>query len=291
LLDYILTDSDYEDIGRCTAPLIPLADGSYGSFQISPMKYRLNARTESGLFTEGKAFTIDDSKLSEGAHHHFVNAMDAFQKFTNISPWDIPGARRYLIAYVFSSESSTEGQLNDIITRPDLMQWIGRFWEWAVRKEQDGVVSAMKDLWLIPLSGGRLRKLSQRQPALDISSRSEIAQLFNEIISSSRTASTDYPIYSGSLSQNASRFFRDWNLIVQCESFEELITWLGENPSFLNAASHKQRSQLVLQLGGMSAAAKYQNMSLSEKNRILPIVRILSELPLYHEAFTRGKER
>lgn len=291
LLDYILSDLDYEDIGRCTAPLIPLADGLYGSFQISPSKYRLNSRTESGLFTEYKAFTIDDSKLSDGAHHHFVTAMDAFQKFTNIAPWDIPGAHRYLNTYVFSSEGSMKGKLNDIITRPDLMEWIGHFWEWAVLKEQDGVVSAMKDFWLIPLFGGRLRKLSHSQPALDISSWSQIAQLFREIIFSPRTAFVDYPIYSGSLSQKVSRFFRGSKLIVQCENFEELVTWLGQNPSFLNTASHKQRSQLVLQLGGMSAAAKYQNMSSSEKTRILPVVQILSELPLYHEAFTRGKER
>jgi len=290
LLDYILTDRDYGDLERCTAPLIPLVDGSYGSFQRSSIEYRLNTGMEPKLFADCKAFSIDNSKLSNDTYRLFVNSIDYFQTFTNVWPWDIPGARWYLITYIFSTGSSKEEYPNDVVTRPGLTGWIDQFWKWAILKDRENIVSAVEDLWLVPLSGGRFRKLSQSRPALDISGRREVAQLFKEI-TSSPTATTNYPIYSGTLSQEVSDFFHHAGLIADCGRFEKLVTWLGNYPSFLETATKEQRSQLVFQLGRMSTAARYQTMSSIQKTRIQPMVQMLRNLPLYHEAFIGRQER
>jgi hypothetical protein len=287
LLTYILSDDAYEDVGKCEACLLPMLDTSYLNFKPLPKDIALRfsqSAEELELFRECKAFMVDNSKLSAGALCHFRDQMHLLQNFTNVSRWDLEGARWYCIGWVFRKEI-LQAPSSGTICRPEIIGWVDRFWTWAISHDRNTAVSALDGLWLLPLTGNRYQSLPPRDTILDVSKRGQAASLFRDILACS-TAASDYPIYTidETMSQENADFFREVNLISDCEKPENIVKWIALFPDFLEVASYQQRTKLV----GLLGALVTRRMTKAAKTCIQSL---LHKLPLFHHAFDREVER
>jgi len=290
LLDYILSDESYVDAAKCRAPLLPMMDGSYQDLRVSSVRYRFSRGSESSLFSECKAYLIDSSKLSPTSLHHFNNRMDRVQASTNVCNWDIAGAAWYCREYLFKCGSGRNA--GDTISRSDLAGWIDHFWSWAASKAQanpSALISAVADLWLVPLTGDRYRKVgTSSPPTLDISGTGNVAAIFRAVLKSSTLAVHSYPLYSGSgMSTATTAFLKSGSVTSDCENIHALIFWLSSISNFLDAINDEQRLKLLRHIGCLAQRGMYQLVK-KERDSLQVAMR---KLALFREAFSNLPSR
>ncbi|KAF8534251.1 hypothetical protein BDD12DRAFT_943100 [Trichophaea hybrida] len=279
LLDYILSDNTFQSIGKCQAPLLPIMDGTYRSFTCSGVRYRFSQKDEIQIFEDCKAYLIDRSKLSDQALHIFATGIKDLEKYTSISPWSLSGASWYCKEYVFKDEISRKVS-DDTIYRPDLsVEWMDRFWSWAILKHRQQVVTGLTGLWLLPLAGQRYYKIGSASKALGVFGSSRAAEVLRGILETSPEASRRYPVFTGhEMSLSTANSFQGMGIIMNCGSFEELVKWLALFPGFLSALGNEERTGIVNCLGNLAG----QGLPLSVKKRVAPLLR---KLPLFRDAF------
>jgi hypothetical protein len=282
LLDYVLSDGQYEDIGECEARLLPMLDGTFRPF--SPVHPRIRfAQSEEQLklFERCQAFMIDNSKLSSAALHQFTTRLHLLEQYTCLSPWDMPGARWYCCTWIFDGKTSRDHeQFIPEVGEVVIAEWVDRVWTWAISHNRTEAKSAFEHLWLLPLAGNRYRALPPDIPILDVSGDGQVATLFREILASSPTAVSKYPLYTVDkrISRTNTEFFREAEFIRHSEKIENIVTWLDSFPDFLDVASFAQRTLLVRILGELAV----KRISQDTKARIR---QLLSGLPLFHRVF------
>ncbi|KAA8910606.1 hypothetical protein FN846DRAFT_775017 [Sphaerosporella brunnea] len=290
LLDYILSDNDYEEIGDCCARLLPMLDGTFEAFQHRSgcIEVRFaRSQEELELFDQCNSWVIDNTKLSSDSLDHFKYQMALLERFTRVSRWDLEGAAFYCGSWVFPEEKKRcKGHFVNTIVRPELLEWVNRFWKWAVALDRKGAMLAFENLWLLPLTGNRLLKLPPTTITLDVSGSGQVAQLFRKILAYSSTVASDYYIYTTNetMSRTNTEFFREAKFIYDCEKLENLVLWLDSCPELLNFASHEQRTQLVDLMGILAV----KHIAQETKTRL---GKLLKGLPLFHPAFNREEKR
>ncbi|KAF8244236.1 hypothetical protein K440DRAFT_559411 [Wilcoxina mikolae CBS 423.85] len=286
LLDYILSDNEYQDIGKCQAPLLPIVDGTYRNFSYSSARYRFCQKDESQIFKDCTAYLIDRTKLSEQVSHRFATGMQSLQKHTNIAPWTLSGASWYCKEYVFKGEISRR-VTDDIIYRPDLsVEWMDRFWRWSLSKDPQWqeVVTDMTGLWLLPLAGQRYQKIGSTSKALNVSGTGRVAEAFRAILETSAVVSRHYPVFTGyGMSSGTLDFFQKMGIVMDCSNIEELVKWLALFLGFLGELQNDERAEILDRLG----AAGERVSKAAVRKRVKPL---LQKLPLFREAFGTGRE-
>jgi len=284
LLDYILSDNSYQSIGKCQAPLLPILDGTYRSFSFMGARYRFSQKDETLIFEDCKAYLIDTTKLSQKALHIFTTGIQSLQKYTSISPWSLSGASWYCQLFVFKDEISRRVS-DDTIYRPDIsVEWIDRFWNWAIAKDRQEVVTSLAGLWLLPLAGQRYHKIGSASKALGVFGPGHVAEVLRGILETSAEASRRYPVFIGHEKSPATvDFFRGMGIVMDCSSFEELVKWLTLFPGFLSELGNDERAGVVNCLGTLAG----QRLPQPVRKRVTPLLR---KLPLFRDAFGTGPE-
>jgi sacsin len=283
LLDYVLSDGLY-DIGECKARLLPMLDGTFRSFfPMLPKNRFAQSEEQLKLFEKCEAFMVDNSKLSSATLHHFTTRLDLLEQFTSLSPWDMEGARWYCCNWIFGGERSSDYGDSIYLPKGIEIEWVDRFWTWAISHNRMEAMSAFEGLWLLPLTGNRYQALPPSIPILDVSGHGQVASLFREILASCPTAVSKYPLYTVDemISRTNTEFFREANFIMDSEEIKCIVAWLALFPEFLDVASDAQRTRLVGILGELAVKR-------ISKDTKAEVRSSLSRLPLFHYAFDRG---
>jgi hypothetical protein len=290
LLDYILSDAAYKEIGQCEARLLPTLAGTYQAFKPldGSIKIRFAQSQEELELFHGpniNPLVIDKSKLSPDSLYHFNNRIDLLENFSSVSRWDLKGAEIYCRSSVFQDDLHREVPMATIV-RPGILGWVNRLWSWAVALDRKGAISAFEDLWLLPLGGNRYSKLPPKSIILDVSGHGPIAQIFRQILASYPTEALQYHIYTtnDTMSQENTEFFREAKFIYDCEELHNIVSWLVSWPGFLDVASYEQRTQLIDLMGDL-AVKRITNDTRAR------LKAFLKWLPLFHPAFNREQER
>lgn len=248
LLDYILSDGDYDDVGKCKAQLLPMMDGTYRNLGRGKITYRFSRDSESSLFTEMPSYTIDCSRLSPGTVSRFTQDMDLIRRSSNIGYWDLCGAR--LNCELMFSREIGESKAS-AVALPGFAQWLNRFWSWVISIAQQSPqeLDTLNELWLVPLTEDLCGKLKDRL-YLNISGSGPIANLF-------RSTTHSHPIirrlYSGSgISPEVTVFLNSKEIIMDCDEISALLRWLRLVPDFFDTIEDSHRIKLIECIGDLA---------------------------------------
>lgn len=270
LLDYILSDGDYDDIGKCKAQLLPMMDGTYRNFGREEIIYRFSRGNESSLFTDMPSYVIDCSKLSQSTVSRFTQDMDLIRRSSNVDYWDICGAR--LNCKLMFSRKMADPEA-DTIVLPDFTLWLNQFWSWVISidKQNPQELAMLDELWLVPLTECRYGKLKSRL-YLRISGPGPTASLFRSIIHSHPIKGSLFYSNSG-ISPKVTDFLDANNVVMDCGRVRPLLNWLRLVPDFLDAIGDSHRIELIECIGDLAKPCG---------NDVLQLVRLLT---LFRQAF------
>lgn len=248
-LDYIISDRSYGEIGRCSAPLLPMMNGTYCGFTRSKTgpRIRFNKANEADIFSQCSSFSIDSSKLSPKTLLQFTNEIDRLVSCTNIHYWDLEGAVWYAERYTFALNRDC---LDDIISINGLAEWVDKLWIWGITAYPGAFMAAAENLWLLPLCGDRFRKIhtSSKGLVLDISGHGDIASTLRPICQSSKIGAL-FPILSTGVSNQVLQELKYGGCIADCDVILDFISWLHQNPNFFESIDDASKSSLVRHIG------------------------------------------
>lgn len=109
LLKYILSDNDFRNIGLCKAPLIPVKDGSFESFDIAGRSgYPLiisRDDNEAQIFDQYPKM-VDISKMPTETTTAMRRSIAKFDSSTRVQMWQPDDAAWYYLEYIFEQESN-----------------------------------------------------------------------------------------------------------------------------------------------------------------------------------------
>lgn len=280
LLEYIISDRNYQHIGSCRAPLLPISNGKFRSFssQDGPKLYFPYTEDEAELFRESTTM-VDTKKLILGTKRQMVSDIKKLDHFTAISAWKVADAALYCKRNIFNT---IESKREDIITIPDFNRFVNLFWKWINSIENISQLSAdphlLEDLWLIPTLGNRYHKiLDGKSPILDISGRGFTGAFLQTTASSLfKRYGISYTLYAGDregFTRGTTDVLRTRHYIQNCEIFGCLVSWLVANSKdFVDRLDDTEKTILINRLSFLSRG-------LSNKND----AKILRKLSLFQE--------
>lgn len=284
LLEYILSDRNYQHIGSCRAPLLPMSNGKFRGFSNinpdGPKLYFPHTEDEAELFRESTTM-VDTKKLIPNTKQQMAFDIRKLDRFTAISIWRVADAALYCKKNIFNT---IESQHDDIITMPDFNGFVNLFWKWINSIENISQLSAnphlLEDLWLIPTLGNRYHKiLDGKSPILDISGRGFTgAFLQNTASSLFKRYGISYTLYAGDregFTRATTDVLRTRHYIQNCEIFSSLVSWLVANSKdFVDRLDDTEKTILINRLSFLS-----RGLSNNYKNG----AKILRKLSLFQE--------
>lgn len=258
LMDYVLSDEDFEDLHTCEAPLIPVADGTFQGFDIpaSNSGFLLLAQNEleEQLF-QGYQKAVSTSKLSEVALNRLRDNLPRIQRNTRIKAWTVESAARYCEIHKFPDVIDTTAVS---LYKADFAKFIDHFWVWisvVQAQSMDQVnISAVNDFWLLPIGNNRYQKLRSVSdfPVLDVSAKKGIGLFLEEttVHLSRRHAPEVMYLYSGSgFSEHATRCLQEFGLVKEYDDVYSLAKWLLVTMNvFTNRLNDSKKKDLIRHL-------------------------------------------
>lgn len=280
LLNYILSDNEFGEIGLCHAPLIPVMDETFESFKVpSGEGYSLflaRDDNESQLFSQ-ETRAVDTSQLVSETVYMMRQYIDEFHRHTRIKMWTISDAARYCQQHIFNSIGSED---TDIISEQGLGGFVDEFWNWIRRKYQhtdSSALSPLHSLWLIPLMNGDYYRVRGAVPVLDVSDMKGIgAFLWKTADSQGLTRCT---LYTGTTSsQQTKEYLRGCGFIKDYQEIVPLMQWLDANSSvFIDQFSTPEKNLLLRYLHDLARDCIGKQRTKSMKDTI-------SKLRVFREA-------
>lgn len=292
VVEMILVDENCEDIGKCLGPLLPLKDGSYGTFEkTGTSEYKLaTTKEEVGLFSQSTDLsTVDHDKLSKQSNEQLSRLIDQLCKYTSIRRWELKDAAKYCGTYLCASLDRSQGVVE--IADPEQQNWIRNMWEWVAEKassdySSQDLIKDFRGLHILPLQKQKYRIIDSHQwTTLDISGHTAFAKVLSKTVITPKSPS--YPLSSASgLSSKATQFLHACGLLTKCDDVVPLLTWLcqAHECGFFGVLSESQRSELVRELGQLFMRAG--------RGHVLESMKALCrQLPLFHKANDRITEQ
>lgn len=261
LLQYILSDGDFHDIGLCTAPLVPLMDNTYTSFDIPVPHVRsvFLARDddETKLFARYKKM-VDTKRIPPKTTKLMRKHFFKLQRFSKIAAWELDDVARYCQKYVFNKLTSTH---DDIIQNDNLASFINQLWKWISQncKNLSSVAdSSLKDLFLLPLTDGEYRRLGGGIPVLDVSGNRGIGAFLKTTASShSQLHGRRFRLFTGDgFLPCVGDSLRKYGFVKDYEDIIPLMAWLTANrDSFVKVLSKSEKIVLLQHLNALSRSS------------------------------------
>lgn len=290
LLQYILSDEDFRDIGSCTAPLVPLVDSMYASFDflVPHVRSVFLARDddEARLFGKYKKM-IDTSRIppktTKLMRKYIFNGR--LQRFTKISAWEIDDVARYCGKYVFNKSGAQDSDII-CIQGDDFVGFVNQLWKWISRycKLSEIASSSLKGLFLLPLVDGEYRRLNSAIPVLDVSANRGIgAFLQSTAISHSRNHGRRFHLFTGiGFPPHVGDSLRKCGFVKDYEDIVPLMGWLVANSeSFVDQLSKGEKILLLQHLNALSRS----NLDSNRRRSMSEAIAVLS---LFQEAVPNG---
>lgn len=283
LLYYVLSDGDFRDIGSCTAPLVPLVDGTYASFDCSVPHVRsvflARSDDEARLFGKYKKL-VDTSRIPQKTtklmRKNILNGK--LQKFTKISTWEKDDVARYCEKYIFNG-LGVGG--SDIIRKDDFVDFVGQLWKWISChcKPLEVASSSLRDLFLLPLIDGEYRRLGSAIPVLDVSGNRGIGAFLRNTAASHSRSGRRFHLFTGiGFPSHVGDSLRRCRFVNDYEDIEPLMAWLLANrESFVHQLSKSERILLLQHLNALSR----NNLDTSQR-RIMS--KTVATLNIFREA-------
>lgn len=279
LLHYVLSDEDFHGIGTCTAPLVPLVDDTYASFDcpVTHVRSVFLARDDDEVKLFGKyKKMVDISRIPLKAiklmRKNIPNGK--LQGFTKISAWEKDDVARYCGKYIFNKHKAGG---NDIIQMDGLVDFVNQLWKWiSIRCRPFEVAnSSLRDIFLLPLIGGEYRRLGSAIPVLDVSRNRGIGAFLR----STTTDGRRFHLFTGNgFSSHVGNSLRNCGFVKDYEDIEPLMEWLIANrESFVQQLSKSEKILLLQHLNPLSRS----KLDESQKRVMRKAVAILS---LFQEA-------
>lgn len=258
LMDYVLSDEDFEDLHTCEAPLIPVEGDIFQGFDIPAshdgfLLLTQNEREERLFQKYQKA--VSTSKLSEVALTRLRDNLPRIQRNTRIKAWTVESAARYCGLHIFSDITDTTAVS---LYKAGIAEFIDRFWVWisvVQARSTDRVdISAVDDFWLLPIGNNRYQKLGSLPdfPVLDVSAKKGIGLFLEETTAhlSRRHAPEVMYLYSGSgFSEYTTRCLQEFGLVKEYDDVYSLTKWLLVTMNvFTNRLNDKKKKDLIRHL-------------------------------------------
>lgn len=261
LLEYVLSDKDYESIGSCHAPLLPTSDSRFHGFSntYGSRLYFPQTEEEAELFKES-LIIIDVKKLNAETKRQMKFDIKKLDRYTAVSIWRVPDAVSYCKKYIFGS---VESKNQNVIIRPGFNDFVNQFWKWIQIANNTAQLTAeprlLDGLWLVPAKGDRYHKiLDGKSSVLDISGQKLPSKFLQD--AASRLFSCYgllYPLYGGEeFTPATTDMLRARRYIQDCGDFSALAEWLVDNHTdFVNRLSDEERTDLIHRLRILSIGA------------------------------------
>lgn len=291
LLDYVLSDRDYESLGFCEAPLLPISDDKFCSFGHSDEKICFPLTPKEAELFKHYPRMIDLEKLSPETNTQLKKDIVPLDQKTCISTWTVAEAASYCKNHIFINPRPPQDDSFITATSPDLRGFIEQFWDWVTVvgskhcKELSKNPILLDGLWLIPTLGdGIYHRISTKERGISI------LDVTNPYIGSflKRTAlelykrdGTQYPIFTGeglskvSSLREISRVssLRELGYIDNSQTVELLISWLVKNlEKFVDRLDDEAKFRILEHLGGEARANAYSDAT-KKKIRMLSLFR------------------
>ncbi|CUS15647.1 unnamed protein product, partial [Tuber aestivum] len=288
LLDYILSDSRFQDFKSCEAPLIPLSDGTFRGLEMARSQgdriFIARDRTEEVLFTKSPERIVKIGALPKKSRAILVRHIAEIEKCTRIKAWTVGDAAQYCSSYEFDGMEESKPVVK--IDKPGFNSFVELFWEWASKAQHRGVggsalVNALKDLWLIPLGRQMFQRIGSisEYPALNVSADRGIGSFLKQTESAlaNRFVPEIMYLHTGDGFPHATKTLQGLGLIKDYDDRASLMKWLEVTMKvFAERLDHGEKIELVRRLLDLT---KYCNAS--ERSCMEPTVR---KLPIFQEA-------
>lgn len=254
LLQFVISDEDFRDIGSCTAPLIPVKDGTFRAFKIlaqGPGTLFLSRDDREEEIFENYTNTVDLSNTAPETKKLMRKNIFKLHRFTAVQMWHVEDAAWYCSNYIFND---LEAPGNDIICMNGRTNFVNRFWQWISQqcKPLDSVSSSsLRDLWLLPLMFEEYRKLSSRITVLDVSGKRGVgAFLWATADSHFLRYGQRYCLFTGEgFSSQVGDSLRKCGFVKDYENIVSLMDWLVENSGeFVDRLSNEEKALLLQHL-------------------------------------------
>jgi sacsin len=161
VLEYLLSEPGFTDIG--SLELIPFKDGRYRSIADYPAFVCRNDR-EIDLFTLQNDHNIDFDKLSISTSSVLQNWCSSSAGHKCIRYRSASDFRDYCLKFVFVRAPQEQDMVS---LESEASAFISKAWIWIVEQSID-ILGVISDLWLVPLSNGRHRKVKPRNSTSEI---------------------------------------------------------------------------------------------------------------------------
>lgn len=252
LLHYSIMDEDFEDIGLCGAPLVPVHDGTFQSFRMGEGKRAYTTflprdQDEVTLFNKHTR-TVDVAMLLPETAEIMKRNIEDLDAYTKISKWTVDAAAGYCERFIFASWTT------DIIRMEGLDQFVDQLWSWIGQRNEspDSIRrSALWNMWLIPLMGGEYRRLNSPIQILDVSANRGIGAFIWKM---AKKYGIRGCLFTGEgISLETAAHLRWCGFLGDHEDIEALMIWLVQNSaSFVDRLNDKERQLLLHYLTGLA---------------------------------------
>lgn len=283
LLHYALSDEDFRGIGTCTAPLVPLMDNKYASFNYSVPHVRsiflARDEDEDRLFEKHKEM-VDTSRIPPKAVKLMRKQILQLQKFTKISVWEKDDVVRYCERYIFNKPRAG---YNDIIQMDGLVDFVNQLWKWINLHcspiDREVASSSLKDLFLLPLIGSEYCRLDRAVAVLDVSRNRGIGAFLQSTATSHSFYGRKFHLFTGNgFSSHVGDSLRKCGFVKDYEDIKPLMAWLiASRESFVHQLSRSEKILLLQHLNPLSR----NKLDSSQRKSMRDAVAMLS---LFQEA-------
>lgn len=293
LLEYLLSGPGYAHMDGIR--LFPMCDGSFAASRaLSPATLMLPIdESERDLFILQPHITIDVRKLGPKLYAKLLDSMGRVENETSLKRWALEDLYDYCMATYFSGLSLSTAP--DILEATDvcgpeckLSGSLRGLWDWIISrmpKESDHgfFLDLLGDMWLIPILGGRYRRVKpvNAQLLIDPSSRVELGRFLKSVCNNKVGAYETNPLYSSdSINASATEFLRKHNVMRDCGDLGALVNWLGYRPDFVSLFCFQERNELVQHLEILASDFLRSETAPIRRPRLLKQLR---GLPVFQE--------
>lgn len=294
LLDYVLSSGDYENLGFCFAPLLPILNDKFCSFDHSDHKLFFPMTMKEAELFKHYPRMIDRKKLSTETYQQMRKGIKELDHKTCISTWTITEAASYCEKYIFTNPRPARNANFITLQSSESRKFVELFWDWVGNtgknnyKQLSANPSVLDGLWLIPtMEDGIYHRIStteRRFSILDVSNEGYISKFLEEAACRPVCDGTQYPIYTGEGTFSVfTSTLRGLGYIDNAENVEYLISWLVENSTnFVDRLPEESRNKLLEHLG------REVKMNIKSEEKKIAARERIGMLRLFREAVPTG---
>lgn len=153
LLEYLLSEPEYTEYGA--AELFPFEDGVFRSIQERHAFVHRND-LEKELFCRASSRNIDLNQTTSISQRALRDGCAGSTLHSSIRYRNVQDFRDYCMSAVFRDLPSNQ---DTVVLSKESASFFSEAWNWLHERNIDVLENAITDLWLLPLTSGRHRKI------------------------------------------------------------------------------------------------------------------------------------